>query len=220
MTEPSFKGNHHTLNNSSLNSVELSLSMHRTIWNWEKCREKILTLRGRLGFPDSSVLKFLRLSLSLEDGHIHDELRGKMVPEIEAGVYCLLSGYADTNAVPETRKTISFAQLPGGRAYYNAFKGRAVQQIERVFGSNPETLYKAAELLDAIKLDYGDYSVKIYALPLVPVHVVLWSADSEFPTSANILFDSSASNYLSTEQAAMLGELTSTRLKHAYEAIA
>jgi len=193
--------------------------MYRAVWNWERCRDKILTLRGRLGFPDSSVLKFLRLSLSLEDGQIQDELRDKKVPEIEASAYCILSGYADANPVEENHQLISFAQLPGGRAYHNAFNRRAVQPIERVFGSAPETLYKAAELLDATKLDYGDCSVKIYALPLVPVHVVLWSTDSEFPPSANILFDSSVSNYLSTEQTAMLGELTSARLKHAREAI-
>ena len=193
--------------------------MYKAIWNWEKCRDKILTLRGRLGFPDSSVLKFLRLGFSLEDGHIQDELRDKPVPEIEANVYCILSGYADANSVEETRQLVSFAQLAGGSAYHNAFNRRAVHPIERVFGSAPEALYKAAELLDATKLDFGDYSVKIYALPLVPVHVVLWSAGSELPTSANILFDSSVSNYLSTEQTAMLGELTSARLKHAKEAI-
>jgi hypothetical protein len=193
--------------------------MYRTIWNWEKTREKILTLRGRQGFPDSSVLKFLRLSLSLEDGHIYDELKDKMIPEIEASVYCILSGYANANAVPETNQLVSFAQLPGGNAYYNAFKKRAVQQIERLLGSSPQTLYKAAELFDAKKLDFGDCSVKIYALPLVPVCVILWGTSSEFPPSANILFDSSVSNYLSTEQAAMLGDLTSLRLRHACEAM-
>jgi len=219
MTEPSFKGNRHTLNNQKRNVCSVEPRMYNTIWNWQKCREKILTLRGRLGFPDSSVLKFLRFSLSLEDGHIHDELRDKMVPEIEASVYCILSGYADAQAVPETHQLISFAQLPGGRAYRNAFKKRAVQQIERVFGSRPQTLYKAAELLDSTKLTYGDYSMKIYALPMLPVYILLWGTDVEFATSANILFDSSVSNYLSTEQTAMLGELTSTRLRHAYEAI-
>jgi len=193
--------------------------MYRTIWNWEKCREKILTLRGSLGFPDSSVLKFLRFSLSLEDGQLYDELRDRMIPETEASVYCILSGYADANPAPVNHQPISFAQLPGGRAYYNAFKRRAVHQIERVFGSNSQTLHKAGELLDATRLDVGDYSVKIYALPLVPIHVVLWSSNTEFPSSANILFDSSVSHFLSTEQAAMLGELTATRLVHAHEAI-
>ncbi len=194
--------------------------MYRKVWNWEKCRDRILTLRGRLGFPDSSVLKFLRLSLSLEDGQIFDELRDKTVPEIEASVYCILSGYAEADALEECHRLITFAQLPGGSAYESAFNKRTVHQIERLFSSVPQTLYEAAELLDAARFDCGDYSVKIYAFPLVPVHVVLWKSDSEFPTSANILFDSSVSNYLSTEQTAMLGELTCIRLKHAKDKVA
>jgi hypothetical protein len=52
--------------------------LSKNIWTWEKTREKILTLRGQLGFPDSSVLKFLRFSLSLEDGSIYDELTDKL----------------------------------------------------------------------------------------------------------------------------------------------
>jgi hypothetical protein len=80
-------------------------------------------------------------------------------------------------------------------------------------------LLKVAEMFDATKLEYGDYSVKFDALPLVPINVILWSSDLEFPTSANILFDSSISNYLSTEQIAALGELAAFRLKQAFEAM-
>jgi hypothetical protein len=193
--------------------------MHKTIWNWQKSRDKILSLRGRLGFPDSSVLKFLRFNLALEDGHLYDELRDTLAQDSQASIYCILSRYAEAIPTAEIHQLVSFEQLAGGRAYYSAFKRRAVNQIERVFGSNPQTLYKAGKLLDAIGLDYGDYSVKIYALPLIPVIIVLWSGDAEFPPSANILFDSSISQYLSTEQTAMLGELTAARLRHAYEAI-
>ena len=193
--------------------------MSKNIWTWEKNREKILTLRGRLGFPDSSVLKFLRFSLSLEDGSIYDELTDKTAQEVEAGVYCILTGYAEADAMPETGKLVSFEQLPGGRTYYNTFKKRATQQIERVFAAKPQMLLKAAEMFDATKLEYGDYSVKFDALPLVPINVILWSSDLEFPTSANILFDSSVSNYLSTEQIAALGELSAFRLKQAFEAM-
>jgi hypothetical protein len=218
MNEPSFKHNYKNSHNSGQKALSLK-PMYRAIWNWEKCRDKILMLRGRLGFPDESDLKFLRLSLSLEDGQVFDELRDQTIPEIEASVYCILSGYSDATAVEETSRLVSFVQLLGGNAYQNAFNRRAVQPIERIFSSAPETLYKVAELLGATKLDYGDYSVKVYALPLVPVHVVLWSSSSEFPTSANILFDSSVNNYLSTEQTAMLGELAAARLKHAKETI-
>jgi hypothetical protein len=103
--------------------------------------------------------------------------------------------------------------------YKSSARARAVQPIEKTFGSDVEKLWEVAKLLDSKKLSHADCSVKIYALPLVPIVVLLYGATSEFSASANMLLDSSASNYLSTEQLAMVGELTSTRLKHAYEAI-
>jgi len=193
--------------------------MYRDIWTWEKCKYKINTLKGRLGFADSLSLKFLKLTLSLETGKILDEIRTKPFPEIEPEVYCILSGYAESQPVPETYKLISFSQLPGGQVYKNAFIRRAVQPVEKTFGSDAQRLWEAANLLSGEKLSYGDCSVKIRALPLMPIVIILYGATSEFSASANMLFDSSASNYLSTEQLAMLSELTSARLRHAYEAI-
>jgi hypothetical protein len=157
--------------------------------------------------------------LSLETGQINDKMRNKPFPEIQPDVYCILSGYADSEPTSETNKLISYSQLPGGAAYNNAFIRRAVQPIEKTFGVSAESLWETAKLLNAEKLSHGDCSVKIRALPLVPVVIILHGATSEFPASANMLFDSSASNYLSTEQLAMLGGLTSARLRHAIEAI-
>jgi len=172
-----------------------------------------------MGFADSPSLKFLKLTLSLETGQIRDEIRKKPFPEIEPNVYCILSGYAESQPTSETRKLISFSQLPGGQSYNNAFIRRAVQPIEKAFGSDAQRLWEAAKLLDGERLSYGDCSVKVSALPMVPIVTILYGATSEFSASANMLFDSSASNYLSTEQLAMLGELTTARLRHAHEAI-
>ncbi len=193
--------------------------MYRDIWTWEKCKHKINSLRGRLGFAESSSLKFLQLVLSLKTGQLFDEIRNITFPEIEPNVYCILSGYAESQSVLVTNKLISFSNLPGGQSYYNAFIRRAVQPIEKTFRSDVHKLWEAAKLFDAEKLNHADCSVKICALPLVPIALLLYGATSEFSASANMLFDASAGNYLSTEQLAMLGELTSTRLRHAYEVI-
>ncbi len=194
--------------------------MREGIWTWEKCKDKIASLRGRLGFDDSAILKFLKLALSLEDGRIYDEIRDKPFPEVKPSVYCILSGYAESKPAPNERKLVPFSRLPGGECYSSAFIKRAIQPIEKTFGLNAQLLWDAARLLDGERLDYGDCSVKVRALPLVPIVIILWGATSEFPASANMLFDSSASNYLSTEQLAMLGELTSARLIHAHEVLA
>jgi len=186
-------------------------------WSWERCKTKIRGLRGRLGFEASSTLRFLGLSLSLEDGMVHDELRNCPFLEATPSIYCILSGYAKAEAVPESSKLISFRQLPGGRAYHKAFLGRVVLTVQRVFGSKPRMLVEAAKLLGGSEVDYGDCSVRVNALPLVPITVVLWAESPEFQASANMLFDASISHYLTTEQVAMLGQLTSARLRHAYE---
>jgi len=165
------------------------------------------------------MLSFLGLSLSLEDGMIHDDLRNCSFPEATPGVYCILSGYAEAEPVPEALKLISFRQLLGGRAYHKAFLGRVVLSIQKVFGPKHKMLVEAAKLLGGSKVDYGDCSVRVRSLPLVPITVVLWAESPEFSASANMLFDASISHYLTTEHVAMLGELTSARLRHAYEVL-
>jgi len=155
----------------------------------------------------------------LETGQIHDEIKNAPFPEIRPAVYCILSGYADGKITEETHKLMSFSQIPGGENYNNALYRRAVQPIEKAFGTEPERFLKAAAFFDFEKMTLGDCSVKMYALPLVPITVILHVASSEFSASANMLFDSSISNFLSTEQVAMLGELTSARLRFANEAI-
>jgi len=189
------------------------------LWTWMRCKTKIAGLRGKLGFADSSLLRFLGLSVSLEDGSVFDELRNQPFTAIAPSLYCILCGYAEANPTSETLNLISFRQLPGGYAYHNAFLRRAVNPIQKTFGSKPERLVEAAKLLGGSKAEYGDCSVKIYSLPLVSVTIVLWAENREFEASATILFDSSASNYLSTEQIAMLSELTAARLKHANEVL-
>lgn len=150
---------------------------------------------------------------------VHDDLRNCPFPEVKPSIYCILSGYAEAEPVPEALKLVSFRQLPGGHAFYKAFLGRTVLSIQSVFGPKPKILVEAAKLLGGSKVDYGDCSARVHSLPLVPITVVLWRESPEFPASANMLFDASISHYLTTEQVAMLSQLTLTRLKHAYEVL-
>jgi hypothetical protein len=54
-------------------------------------------------------------------------------------------------------------------------------------------------------------AVEIPALEGILIVYIIW-ASSEFPTSANLLFDESASCFLDTESLSSLGELTTHRL--------
>jgi hypothetical protein len=73
------------------------------------------------------------------------------------------------------------------------------------FGHRPELLAKlATEAYGARPLNEGDVSVEVQALPMVPVALILWKGDDEFPPEGTILFDRSVSGILSAEDIAWL----------------
>jgi hypothetical protein len=157
------------------------------------------------------------LRLSLTDGSIIDELKNEPYKGSEVTVYFILYCYANAKPTAETNQLISFKQLTGGEAYYKAFTQRVIQPLTATFGQQPQMLVEAAKPFGALPQSYGDYSVKILSLPLVPLTIVLWTKSTEFSASANILFNSNANNYLTTEELASLSGLTITRLKDSLE---
>jgi hypothetical protein len=100
---------------------------------------------------------------------------------------------------------IAFQEIPDGRFYLDAFQRRAKNPLVQTFGHNPEQLLELAKASFGAKpSDQGDCSMVVRALPLVPVALVLWQGDDEFPPEGNILFDRSVSSFLSAEDVAWL----------------
>jgi hypothetical protein len=191
------------------------------LWNWKRCKAKIRSLKGRLGFSDKPVLRFLKLSLYLEDGSVYDDLANYALEQRHRTlpyVYCILSSYADAEPTPEISNVVTSKQLQGGQ-YCNVAVERAKSSIQNIFGSKSKLLVKSAKILSGFEVNfsYGDHSVRINSLPLVPLTIVVTEQDPEFPASAQIFFDESISHYLALEQIGMLSELTAERLKQAYQ---
>jgi hypothetical protein len=107
---------------------------------------------------------------------------------------------------------VAFEQLPGGAGYSASFRGRVVMPLMRAFGPHPKALLTAAAGLDGERLELGDASVRLPALPRVPVAYVVWGGDDEFPPSANVVFDASVEGYLDAEAVTVLAELATRRL--------
>jgi len=100
---------------------------------------------------------------------------------------------------------IGFQEIPDGRFYLDAFTKRAKIPLINGFGDQPERLREiAAMAYDAKPFDHGDQSVLIQAFPRVPLALIIWKGDDEFPPDGNILFDRSVSNILSAEDVAWL----------------
>jgi len=104
-----------------------------------------------------------------------------------------------------TEQWIAYQEVPDGKFYLDAFVRRAKNPMVQVFGNRPELLVKlATERYKAKPLDQGDLSVRVQALPLIPVALILWRGDDEFPPEGTILFDHNVSEILSAEDIAWL----------------
>jgi len=115
---------------------------------------------------------------------------------------------------PATGKLIALRQVPGGLCEHTSFSREVLTPLLEHFGKEPELLVEAADNLGGAKVDYGDVAVSIKAFPKVSVVIILWRGDDEFAPNANMLFDSTVADYLSTEDMSVLCERIVERLAH------
>ena len=107
---------------------------------------------------------------------------------------------------------ITYKELHEGINYYPTFFKRAIDPIINNFKEEPERLLDAAKIMGGRKTDYGDCAVTINAFPHVPLTIVLWRGDKEFPADGNIMFDSTITDYLPTEDITILCEIIAWKL--------
>ncbi|MBW1854297.1 MAG: DUF3786 domain-containing protein [Deltaproteobacteria bacterium] len=116
-----------------------------------------------------------------------------------------LHGALSSKGASVTGEWISFQDIPDGRFYLGAFMKRAKDPLLKTFGHNPKQMVEiASKAYGASPLDHGDYSVVVKALPLVPIALILWEGDEDFPPEGNILFDKNISVILSAEDISLL----------------
>jgi len=157
--------------------------------------------KGKAGIS----IEFLnrKIDISWPDFVFSESADGKEVP-IQQQV--LILHYLNmANDVELSQEWIAYQEVPDGKFYLDAFVRRAKNPMVQGFGNNPELLVKlTAEVYGATPMEQGDSAVKIQALPLVPVALILWKGDDEFPPEGTILFDRSISQVLSAEDIAWL----------------
>jgi hypothetical protein len=167
-------------------------------------------------FIGKSQYDFLGFTLDLDKSTVIDNF-GRTLSEWTLQILTtLLRHYSKANPICPTGTLVKYKAIPGGYAYEEAFTKRAIEPIAEIFGEKLRESLKAATLLGGNSLTFGDVSFEIQALKGIPLTYILWGRE-EFPASASILYDASASSYLPTEDLAVLGELSSLRLIEAYK---
>ena len=143
------------------------------------------------------------IDISLSDSEEKVPMRAKIL---------ILHYLTLAKGLPIANKIVTYKELPEGVIYFPTFYQRAVKPLLDHFGSEPHRLIDIAAKLGGREVDYGDVAVTINAFPRVPITLVLWHGDSELTPQGSILFDATISDYLPTEDIAVLCETVTWKL--------
>ncbi len=106
--------------------------------------------------------------------------------------------------VPPAGQWITFREIPSGEFYYSAFVKRAKEPLLKTFGHRPWLLAELGIQQGGVRREEGDVCICFQAFPKIPVCLILWAGDDEFPPDGNVLFDAGIARYLIAEDVAVL----------------
>lgn len=128
----------------------------------------------------------------------------------QLNVYTLF-GYVSPNAHFEDN-WVRFDQLKGTSPFSKAFQQGVIEPFSRMFDGHVKELRESCEKLNGRKLPWSDAGYELDAFACIPVRFLFWEGDEEFPAQGNILFDSSATDFIHGESVVTIASIGLNRL--------
>jgi len=179
---------------------------------------------GALGAADQWRVPVLDGSLTVEQelGTVRDSTGRPVGPLWRV----LTLHYLGVPARPkEEPPAITFADLPGGRAYAGVYQGRVIHRLCRTVGRDRKTLRRAAETLggqviadasegpsSAPAAPVGDLVLEFQVYPRVRLRLVWYAGDEELSPSAVLLLPGNIESFFCLEDIVVLSEGLISRL--------
>jgi hypothetical protein len=111
---------------------------------------------------------------------------------------------------------VSFTDLKAALMKSKSFARDCEEPLRELFDRDPAHVEGALERLGAVRQEGTPAPVawRLSALPQVPVLILHWPGDEEFPAKLKILFDASADRYLDVESLTFLIEGLVKNIEH------
>jgi hypothetical protein len=99
--------------------------------------------------------------------------------------------------IPATGRLIRPLDVKGGQRFSSGTHLLPLDRIEERFGRDKVAFIERGLKFGAEIAKYGDAAVRLYPLPRVPVTIILWLQDEEYPARVTLFFDSTVDFQLS-----------------------
>jgi hypothetical protein len=125
-------------------------------------------------------------------------------PAMEGDLILLLHLLLCELPLKPAEELVTFRDFPGGMFYLEPFLSRSVRPLAKRYGNRIDELATALDRFDHTRLELGDLSARIHCLGCLSVTLVYRLGDDEFPTEAELFFNTPTKRALCAEDAAVL----------------
>jgi len=87
-------------------------------------------------------------------------------------------------------------QIPGGETFFRGPHSLNTRPMEEIFEEDSDAFLSAGRRLNGKVKKLGDAGICLPVFPRVPVTLILWAKDDEFPAGIKVGFDSTISSHL------------------------
>jgi len=94
---------------------------------------------------------------------------------------------------------ISEKDIPGGATFFRGPHEIPTRLICRQYRNNIEAFKKKCEQLHGLPMNMADAAYRFEMTPRIPVSVLYWAGDDDFPPEAKILYDRTITEHLSAD---------------------
>lgn len=102
---------------------------------------------------------------------------------------------------------LPFENLKNTSPFAKAFRQGVLMSFAQTFNGHAKELEEACKRLKGKKLPWSDVGYEIKAFECIPIRFLFWEGDDEFPAQGNMLFDSSATDFIHGESVVTIATL-------------
>ena len=121
-----------------------------------------------------------------------------------------------SKAIEISKEWISEKDIPGGATFFRGPHEIPTRLIYSRYSNDIKEFRKRCEQLNGIPLDIADAAYSFKITSHIPVAVLYWGGDDEFPPEAKILYDKTISEHLASDIIYALAVEICTRIGRPY----
>lgn len=109
--------------------------------------------------------------------------------------------------IPLDGRWVSEKEFPSGPLFFRGPHEMAAEKIEKKYGQDRDGFISSCRRVGGNQIKGGDVAFELLVFPRIPVRLILWLADEEFPARFIYLFDRTANAHLHLDGIWAVGKL-------------